>query len=156
MSVRKTGRFFDYVARGDVASYPRYDPIVREHPGLWHLHSLGFVWPSTEAYRSTGEGSGVLGLRAKHELSAVYGYSVARGSTEQSRRKALARAIGENNLGLRAVAEHIAGLVKLRKMQWTDKWENAIVKWEDDLDWLYENYYKNSVYSTLWPWPSTL
>jgi hypothetical protein len=133
------------------AEYVKGDRRIAEHPGLAFLASIGFKWPEWEAVAGTGGGTGALGLNDTHPLSAVYKYSVRRDVPLKTRQAALARAIRPDALGLKAVVEHIAGMVRLNKSRLDSRMDGAIGRWEDDLAWLREYYYKNTIYSFIWP-----
>jgi hypothetical protein len=133
------------------AEYVKGDPRISEHPGLAFLASIGFKWPEWEAVAGTGSGTGSLWLNDTHPLSAVYKYSVRREVPLKMRRAALERAIRPDALGLKAVVEHIAGMVRLNKSRLDTRMDGAIGRWEDDLAWLREYHYKNTIYSFIWP-----
>lgn len=152
--------FIKFIESGIYPAYYRGDPRIKDHPGLTFLTSIGFVWPKTK-FPITGAtvdnpfGSSsndyAFGWQESHPLRYIYGYSVQKGISEIERQIALRQAIRKNGLGLRAVAEHIAWLIKERKRHRGNRMEEAIERWEDDLDWLYENFYKKSLYSFIWP-----
>ncbi len=85
-------------------------------------------------------------MRARGSFSsppARFGYSAAAGTVAEERRRRLSRAVtGQGALGLRAVAEHIAGLIKINRLRYDDRMLGAIERWESDLDWLYRYYYE--------------
>ena len=115
---------------------------------------MGFKWPSIEAvkrYGGTGDLSGR--FREQHELKKFFGYSVCQGVSAEERRQKLKRAIRTppSGLGLRAVAEHIAGMTILALSRNDARMHEAISKWEADLDWLRLKYYANRRHSFLWP-----
>jgi hypothetical protein len=93
------------------------------------------------------------GWRAKHELRAIYGYSVdaREGLSMAQRQQCLRKAVA--GLGLRTTAEHIAWLIKNAKRRHDDHMHNAIEKWEDDMDWLHDTFYKKSIHRFIWPKP---
>lgn len=146
--------FWSYWLGADETTYYAGDPRIRDHEGLSFLASVGFKWPSIEAverYGGTGDLSGR--FREQHELKRFFGYSVRQGISAEERRQRLKRAIREppGGLGLRVVAEHIAGMTNLALSRGDNRMDEAIGKWESDLEWLRQKYYLNRRHSFLWP-----
>jgi hypothetical protein len=142
--------FLVYCKECVLPDYYKGDPRMRDHAGLRFLSSIGFEWPSLEAV-SDGGGTGNLALQTSHPLRSVYRYSVAQGISLPQRRNALKWAVRKTELGLEVVANHIAGQIRLKKLQQSDRFERAIACWEADLDWLRREYYEGSPYSFVWP-----
>jgi hypothetical protein len=138
---------------GALPGYYRGDSRIRDHAGLQCVANFGFVWPITDVsgLSSDTDSEKPGEWRTHHELVSVYGYRVdARtGLTLAERQERLRWAVA--GLGLRCVAEHIAANIQLAKNRRSANMENAIDKWEDDLDWLYERFYKNSLHAFVWP-----
>lgn len=145
--------FMRFLMFGEQPNYYKGDRRVRNHPGLSFLASLGFEWPSTYGVPGDNTGGEVAdGWNNVSLLASKYGYSVRQGISDRERRDSLRLAIADtNDLGLQAVVEHIAFLVRINKGRWDDRMDAAIDRWEADLDWLYEKYYKNSIFSFVWP-----
>lgn len=146
--------FWDFWLGADETTYYAGDPRISDHEGLSFLASVGFKWPSVEAverYGGTGSLSGR--FREQHELKKFFGYSVRQGVSVEERRQRLKRAIRKppSGLGLRAVAEHIAGMTNLALSRYDNRMDEAIDKWESDLEWLRQKYYLNRRHSFLWP-----
>jgi hypothetical protein len=149
-----------YMAQEDFSSfllsfeYPRYhkgDPRVKEHRGLSFLTSIGFKWPSLDNVE-TALTIGDLGkLREESILKSKYGYKVGGSISERSRRSALEMAVRPSELGLEAVAKHIANLIRLNRRRRTQINDDALHAWESDLNWLYDTYYRGKIYSFDWP-----
>ena len=122
--------------------------------------------PETEAFKwpSTQVGSGVGGgdfERANESFLKVLGYTVGKtnGLPESTRRLILDRCFSgqlppieslstlrlwgepKTALRLRKIAYHIAGLAKNFKKMPSGGYETAISDWEDDLKYLFDNYY---------------
>jgi hypothetical protein len=130
--------------------YYHGDPRIKEHAGLSYLAFIGFKWPSTAG----GPGDGSLeanGWSRSHPLAYTFGYSVGKDVSIRARREALKLALTSRSMGLQEVVEHIAFLVRINKGRWDDHMEGAIARWEEDLDWLYDTYYKGSIYTFFWP-----
>lgn len=134
--------------------YFRGDPRITDHPGLRMLATLGFRWPVPQEAPAAGEGTGGLSdrLRAMSDLRRTFGYGVGKNTTLEDRRRNLRRAIKPPpfGLGLRVVAEHIAGLISLQGSRHDPPLE-AIEKWRADLKWLEENHYEVELESFVWP-----
>ncbi len=146
--------FWSFWLGGDETTYYAGDPRISDHEGLSFLASVGFKWPSIEAverYGGTGNLSGQ--FREQHELKKFFGYSVRQGVSAEERRQRLKRAVRKppSGLGLRVVAEHIAGMANLNLSRQDGRMDEAIGKWMSDLEWLYEKYYVNRRHSFLWP-----
>ncbi len=146
--------FWDFWLGGDETTYYAGDPRISNHEGLSFLASVGFKWPSVEAVERYG-GTGNLSsrFREQHELKKFFGYSVRQGVSVEERRQKLKRAIRTppSGLGLRVVAEHIAGMTNLALSRNDGRMDEAISKWESDLEWLRQKYYVNRRHSFLWP-----
>jgi hypothetical protein len=129
--------------------------IIDNHPPLQAVRALwpsgpAWHWPSTEP---PGTGGGEPGnLEAQSPLFRL-GYNVSE-LNEDGRWQVLSRT-AVPLLGLRAVAEHIAFLVKLRKLQHNGayRYRYAIGEWEKDLAKLRDAYYRLERPS--FPWPQT-
>lgn len=92
-------------------------------------------------------------LNPESILKSKYGYSVAQGVSLHQRRRALTHALADKNgPSLEAIAKHIAAMVTLRKRQQHPP-RQAIQRWEEDLRWLYNNYYIPLRHN--FPWPRT-
>jgi hypothetical protein len=138
---------------GQLPNYYRGDSRIANHAGLRCVANFGFVWPSTDVTAPTDATSteSESKWRTSHEMVSIYGYRVdARtGLSIAERQERLHRAVA--GLGLRCVAEHIAANIQLAKNRRNANMESAIDKWEDDLDWLYDRFYKNSLHAFVWP-----
>jgi hypothetical protein len=145
--------FLKFVYRNELVHYYPNDPSVKSHDGLSFLASIGFQWPSTYATREFDKTGGDFYGRTQHPLAEIYKYNVKKDTSISDRHTALKRAIRPwpNGLGLREVVDHIAYLVRDRKRHQPERLKGSIGRWEDDLEWLRENYYKNSIYSFIWP-----
>lgn len=142
--------FVEYNNYGEYPHYYQGDPRIRRHEGLSYLATRGFKWPSIhEVPVTTRPTSNFENRQLAHPLRSKYGYSVGEGLSKRERHEALAWAVKPNELGLEEVVKHIASLVRLSQRR-TDR-QNAIDLWQNDLEWLYETYYKNSLHSFLWP-----
>ena len=146
--------FWGYWLGADETTYYAGDPRIRDHEGLSFLASVGFKWPSiaaVERYGGTGDLAGR--FREQHELKRFFGYSVRQGISAEERRQRLKRAIRQppSGLGLKAVAEHIAGMTNLALSRGDDRMDEAVGKWESDLEWLRQRYYLSRRHSFLWP-----
>lgn len=144
--------FIDYLFYDTLVLYQKGDPRITSHPGLSFIASIGFKWPSTIAKpnkSSLGEFDFTL---TEHPLSYEYGYNVRQGTTLAARRAALRLALqDQRRLTLQQVVEHLAFVIRINKKRHDERMAEAIKRWEEDLKWLYENYYKNSAYSFKWP-----
>lgn len=144
--------FIDYLFYDTLVLYQKGDVRITSHPGLSFLASVGFKWPSTVAKPSTSSSGELAFTLNEHPLSYEYGYNVRQGTTLAARRAALRLALQDpSRLTLQQVVEHLAFIIRINKKRHDVKMDEAIKKWEEDLRWLYENYYKNSAYSFRWP-----
>jgi hypothetical protein len=143
--------FLDILENDRYPSYYKGDPRIQDHQGLSYVATLGFPWPSAEVTIGIGGTGNLLVWNDSHPLRSRYGYNVQRETPESERLSALKIAVRQDALGLREVAEHIAWLIRLAKRRRDDKMDEAIDNWESDLEWLYKEYYENSVYSFIWP-----
>jgi hypothetical protein len=138
---------------GTLPGYYRGDSRIHDHAGLRCVASFGFVWPSTDVAAPSGVVNTENGSAwpTSHEMVSVYRYRVdARtGLTLAERQERLRRAVA--GLGLRCVAEHIAANIQLAKNRQHANMESPIEKWEDDLEWLHDTFYKNSIRAFVWP-----
>lgn len=149
--------FVDLMEYGKPPMYFNGDPRIRDHPGLCFLATIGFAWPRVKEHLSTATYDQIshypwndyaAGWQEAHPIRSIFRYSVQKGITEIERHNALRSAIRKDALGLRVVAEHIAWLVnRPQNVNMAD----AVERWKQDLDWLYENFYKNTIYSFVWP-----
>lgn len=136
---------------------------IRELP-----ESEAFKWPSTDV----GSGSGG-GNFERHEISylKVLGYTVGKtdGLPDSSRRMILDRCFSghlppyhsvselkkwgdpSSSLRLKKMAYHIASLAKNFKKMPSRGYDDAIADWEDDLKYLYDQYYVRYFH---FAWPS--
>lgn len=146
--------FWQFWLSGEETTYYADDPKISEHEGLSFLASIGFKWPSIEAAECFGGTGSLAGrLRDQHELKRIFGYSVRQDVAVEERRQSLKRAIRRppSGLGLRAVAEHIAGMASLNSSRYDDRMQEAIDRWKSDLEWLRQKYYVDRYHSFLWP-----
>jgi hypothetical protein len=143
--------FNNILQRDEYPVYHHRDPRIREHPGLSFLASIGFKWPSTDAFAGGHGEPGAVGWNETSTLKALYGYNVDRNTPVSVRQLALNRAIRPDALGLRRVAEFIAWLIRLNKQRHDDLHQAAIDRWEDDLNRLRVSYYENSIHRFIWP-----
>ena len=142
---------------GRYEHYTRNDPRVWNHPALKYLaeHSgPRWPWPSTEPEPSLGSEVDANGWRKVHPLKARFGYTVGskENLSDQERRKCLDRALGDpvEPLTLQEVVNHIAWQVRWKKRDDSHYFANAIAKWERDLSYLKEKYYRRQ-----FVWPET-
>jgi hypothetical protein len=127
--------FFDYWLDGTLPRYYKGDPRIDRHPALSFLASIGFEWPVIEVSSGQGESTEGLTLNEVSELRLRYKYRVYKGLSEKTRRTRLGRAVTESNgLGLAAVANHIAFLIRLNSAKNDEMLVEAIYKWNSDLD----------------------
>ena len=142
---------------GRYQPYTRNDPRVWEHPALKYLaeHSgPRWPWPSTEPEPSLGGEVDTNGWRTVHPLKARFGYTVGsiENLSDQERRRRLDKALttSDNPLTLAQVVNHLAGQARLKKRITSRDYSEAIAKWERDLAYLKEKYYRNQFF-----WPAT-
>jgi len=137
--------FLDFLETGVLRNHYPGDPRIFDHPGLTFLSSIGFKWPVTGTYRGIHKLENFEG--EDHDLAVKYGYSVRAGESIASRRRALT--LGVSALGLQVVAYHIAGLIK--RNSGNPIMKRAVPRWREDLEWLYQTKYLNSLHSFVWP-----
>lgn len=131
----------------------RLNRIVDGHPPLAAIRAgwpTGFDWPGVE---SSGEGTGEPEeLGSESDLMRL-GYNVS--SVGRRERWSILTEQAVPRLGLRPVAEFIAGLVKLRKLQagGRTRYARAIAEWEHDLAELKVHLYRPG--TSRFPWPGT-
>ena len=140
--------FITYASSGDLKEYTKGDPRLTDHPGLAYLASIKFDWPSTFTLIGQAQLDPFAHFDQESILKHQYGYSVRKGSSLSQRREALKRAI-EDGVELEFIVRHITKMMKLRKGRYSMFFE-AIVNWEEDLQWLKEHYYKPPYYF-IWP-----
>lgn len=131
--------------------YFKGDPRIEKHSALSFLASLGFKYPSVDIF-NFGSGNQSIPKEWKIEsiLKAYFGYSVRRGISESSRRKALKDAVESPNIiTLQEIAKHIVCQINLKKGR--KSMSLAVERWTSDLDWLKETYYNNSIRSFIFP-----
>lgn len=143
--------FLNFVLFGVEPNYHRGDPRIDCHPGLSYLASLGYEWPwpSTEIMGSGGTYEWDTDHWSEESpLRARFGYSVAKsiGLTARQRQRILERALTTKNdpLDLYQVAYHIAWLIRSSKWAEDGRYDDAIAKWEEDLDYLKRTFYDDS------------
>jgi hypothetical protein len=148
--------FINFWLFGVEANYYPGDPRIESHPGLTYLASLGdypWPWPSTDDEPGSGGYLNEYYMQEKHPLLERFGYTVSAKErlTQRERRKRLdtALTVQHNPLSLQEVVEHIAYLIKRSKRRHDNKMVQAIIKWEKDLDYLHQKYYKKQ-----FRWPS--
>lgn len=137
--------FLDFAQDGIFESHYPGDTRIAEHPGLTFLSSIGFKWPVVGKYRGNNKLAKFEG--EDHVLAIKYGYSVRKRESITSRRRALT--LGISALGLQTVAYHIASLIKLNSGNPIMK--DAVPRWREDLEWLYQTKYLTSIHSFIWP-----
>lgn len=136
------------------APYYDGDPRINQHPGLAYLaHHEEYMWPWPSTTVKPGSGTLTdIGWREYHELRERFGYTVnAKDNlSDQQRQRILDRALTtlDQPLDLYTVVHHLAFLIKNRKWIDEDKFANAIAKWERDLAYLKQKYYKQQF---VWP-----
>lgn len=140
---------------GRYEPYTRLDMRIYEHPGLRYVaeHSgPNWPWPSTEPDPSSGGELDTNGWRLVHPLKGRFGYTVGSQEdlTDAERRRRLDKALTthDNPLTLQEIANHIAWQARSRKKQDAQKFARAIARWESDLAYLKEKYYKRDF---AWP-----
>lgn len=130
------------------------------HPGLKFAAEVPepeeeFTWPEVDTTPAevSGEEPDVSGWQEEHLLKSKFHYTVdARENLPAIiRQKILEKAIKEppQGLGLKTVAQHIAGQILLSKNR--PERREAVQKWKTDLDWLRKNYYKSGSHRFRWP-----
>jgi hypothetical protein len=139
------GLFLEFLNSGELESHYPGDPRIVEHPGLNYLSTIGFKWP--EVGIATGKNKLKNFDGDDHILATRYNYSVRAGVKKYVRRKALKAAV--TDLGLEVVVFHIAGLIRMNTRNPFMK--KAVPRWQEDLNWLFEEMYKNSLHSFVWP-----
>jgi hypothetical protein len=126
---------------------------VIKHQGVEYLKRLTgqeFPWPSIK-YDSKGIKRLVaIEWSDESELRRLTGYSVAGELTTMRLRRAQLRK-GVGLLGLESVSRHIARQLRQRLTRTDVDYENALEKWQDDLDWLFKTYYLKR--NQTFPWP---
>ena len=142
--------FVDYWLFNRYTPYSRDDPRVWEHPALKYLaeHSgPRWPWPSTEPEPSVGTEVNAGGWRKVHPLKARFGYTVSSidNLSDQERQRCLDLALNapSNPLTLLEVVNHIAWQARWRKRNQSRDYAEAIAKWERDLAYLKQRYYRN-------------
>lgn len=70
-------------------------------------------------------------------LKSVYGYSVREGVSFNERRQCLRNAV--NGQGKAYVIHHISSMINLNKRRWDSKMDEAIKRWEQDLEFVSNN-----------------
>jgi len=143
--------FLDLLLNGIKTVYYKGDPRIQAHKGLDFLASIGFEWPSTDATPGNGSSDLDTGWKETSVLAAKYGYSVRKEVSIRERQEALKRAVSRGGLGLQGVVEHIAFLVRINKARRGRDMDEAIERWEYDLNWLHKTYYEKSLHSFVWP-----
>jgi hypothetical protein len=140
---------------GRYEPYTRLDMRIDEHPGLRYVaeHSgPNWPWPSTEPEPSPPGELDTNGWLLVHPLKGRFGYTVGTQEdlTDAERRRRLDRSLTtpHDPLTLYDVAHHIAGQARLRKKQDPQKYARAIARWEGDLAYLKQKYYKRDF---VWP-----
>ncbi len=144
--------FFEFWLDGVLPAYYEGDPRIENHEGLSFLASIGFTWPTINEVQGIGSSDSSKNWNEESILKSKFGYRVRKGLKESTRRKRLAAAVtASDGLGLHAVAEHIAFLIRLNQGKADPSLEGALERWRSDLDWLYKTYYENSAYRFSWP-----
>lgn len=150
--------FINFWFFGTQPHYAPNDPRIENHPGLKFLASFSeysWPWPSTAAFPNTGNLE-YINFDPEHILKSKYGYTVAKkpGFNDKERQAILDKAVRENVLSFQEIVEHIARLVRSRKLFQKNNprsnYELAISKWETDLDYLKKAYYQKQ-----FKWPVT-
>lgn len=145
--------FMRYLMFGEDYNVNEIIKNMVRHQGIDYLKKLNgkeFPWPEINY-----DSSGVKKLIAiewsdESELRRLTGYSVAGEHTTDKIRKAQLRK-GVPLIGLENVARHIARQLR-QKLNRTDAdYTQALLKWENDLEWLYNNYYRREKYQFPWP-----
>jgi hypothetical protein len=148
--------FINYWLFGIEPQYIPNDPRIENHPGLKFLASFSqypWPWPLITASPSTGEFDNS-NLEDEHLLKARFGYSVAQDKnyTDAQRQRILDDALNAttNALELKEIVYHIAWLIRTRKNINSRNFSRAITKWETDLNYLKQTYYRRQ-----FKWPRT-
>jgi len=123
------------------------------HQGIDYLKKLNgevFPWPEINF-----DSSGIKKLIAiewsdESELRRLTGYSVAGEHTTARIRRAQLRK-GVALIGLENVARHIARQLRQRQNRKDADYTQALLKWDEDLEWLYSRYYIFDRYTFPWP-----
>lgn len=144
--------FWDLWLWDEHQPYYKGDPRVEEHPGLSYLASVGFEWPTFKEVQGTGTLDNAKAWNTESILKSKFGYHVRKQLSEKTRRKRLQNAVtAQDGLGLKAVAEHIAFLIRLNRGKCDESLEGALGRWKSDLDWLHESFYAGSAHRFVWP-----
>jgi hypothetical protein len=144
--------FWDLWLWDEYQPYFRGDPRIEEHQGLSFLASIGFKWPTIQEVQGTGTLDSSKNWNAESVLRSKFGYHARKHLSEKTRRKRLLNAVtSPDGLGLKAVAEHIAFLIRLNQGKADESLEGALGRWKSDLDWLHKSHYLNSAHSFNWP-----
>lgn len=144
--------FWDLWLWEEYQSYYKGDPRIGEHPGLSFLASVGFEWPTFKETRSVGTLDNTGTWNTESVLRSRFHYHVRKQLSEKTRRNRLREAVtAEDSLGLKAVADHIAFLIRLNRGKCDESLEGALGRWESDLDWLHECFYSRSAHRFAWP-----
>lgn len=146
--------FMRYLMFGEDYNVNQTIKNVIRHQAIDYLRKLNgkeFPWPEIN-YDSSGVNKLVtIEWSDESELRRLTGYSVAgEHTTTRIRRVQLRKGVAQ--IGLENVARHIARQLRQRLNRTDVDYTNALSKWEDDLDWLYDTYYEGQKFS--FPWPS--
>ena len=147
--------FVDYWLFNRYTPYSRDDPRVWEHPALRYLaeHSgHRWPWPSTESGLSFGTEVDQGGWRTVSVLKERFGYTVSSienlSDLERQRRLDRALTASSDPLTLQEVVNRIAWQVRWKKQDRSRNYADAIAKWERDLAYLKQKYYRKQF---TWP-----
>lgn len=144
--------FWDLWLWDEYEPYYKGDPRIEEHPGLSFLASIGFKWPTLQEIQGAGILDGATNWNAESILKSKFGYHVRKQLSEKTRRKRLQNAVtARDGLGLKAVADHIAFLIRLNRGKTDESLEGALGRWKSDLNWLHTSFYTGSTHSFVWP-----
>lgn len=141
--------FLYYFHFGALPDYSQAPKRIKEHAGLAYLNSIGFTWPTIDPIAATLQGQAEFALADEHPLFSVYHYNVQKHTSLHDRRLALRRAIHEEALGLRAVAYHLAFLIRTNRRR--SPMQRAVDLWLNDLNWLRTTFYDATIHTFIWP-----
>ena len=147
------------------------DYFSQSHPGLEFLKSIGFPWPSTDAFPGLGNLSET--DWPQEGLLSYMGYRVGRNGAPISRRREILATIFEQDAlprvnsaeymrewgpakstaRLKKMAESIASFARNEKRRNSSSYAEAIKDHEEDLEWLKQRFYTGA---HRFQWPSTI
>ena len=134
-----------YTEDNNYESYYEGDPRIENHAGLSFLASLYFKYPNVDILRfSSSQSNNSKEWNVESILKGNFGYNVQKGNSKSNRRSSLERAVNSPNIiSLKQIAEHIVFNINIRKSK--KNMSSAVERWQEDLEWLKEEFYDKSV-----------